>query len=83
MSRELGPHGVMANVVAPCCIADTEFFRDTLTDTCRDSLIAATHTKRPGALTTSPGTVYFLASPASRQITEQVLAVNGGERTTR
>lgn len=83
LSRELGPHGTTANVVAPGYIADTEFFRDTLTDARRDSLIAATDTKRPGAPDDIAATVHFLASPAARQITGQVLAVNGGERTTR
>jgi len=83
LSRELGPHGTTANVVSPGYIADTEFFRDNLTDARRDSLVAATDTKRPGTPDDIAGTVHFLASPAARQITGQVVAVNGGERTTR
>ena len=83
LAAELGPRGVTANVVAPGYIADTEFFRDKLTDERRDALIDATHTKRAGIPDDIAGTVRFLASPAARQITGQVIAVNGGERTTR
>lgn len=75
-----------ANVVSPGYIADTEFFRDQLTDQRRDALIAGTHTGRPGTPGTPDdvaGAVAFLASFAARQITGQVLAVNGGVRTTR
>ena len=32
LAAELGPRGVTANVVSPGYIADTEFFRDRLTD---------------------------------------------------
>jgi 3-oxoacyl-[acyl-carrier protein] reductase len=83
LAAELGPRGVTANVVAPGYIADTEFFRDKLTDERREALIAATSTGRAGRPEDVAATVHFLASPAARQITGQVVAVNGGERTTR
>ncbi|WP_280269851.1 SDR family NAD(P)-dependent oxidoreductase [Nocardia wallacei] len=83
LARTVGPLGLTANVVSPGYIADTEFFRDKLTDERRSALIAATFTDRPGTPDDIAATVRFLASPAARQITGQVLAVNGGERTTR
>ncbi len=78
LARELGPRGVTANVVSPGYIADTEFFRDHLSDQRRAGLIAATFTGRPGTPDDIAGAVTFLASPAARQITGQVLPVNGG-----
>ncbi|MGH3420615.1 MAG: SDR family oxidoreductase [Streptosporangiaceae bacterium] len=48
-----------------------------------DALIAATLTGRAGTPEDVVGAVAFLASPAARQITGQVLAVNGGARTSR
>ncbi len=83
LAAELGPRGVTANVVSPGYIADTEFFRDRLADARRDALIASTRTKQAGTPDDVAGAVYFLASPSARQITGQLLAVNGGERTTR
>lgn len=83
LAGELGPRGVTANVVSCGYIADTEFFRDQLTDQRRDALIAATCTGRPGTPDDVAGAVAFLASSAARQITGQVLAVNGGARTSR
>lgn len=83
LAAELGPRGVTANVVSPGYIADTEFFRDKLTNDRRQALIAATNTQRAGSPGDVAGTVHFLASPAARQITGQVIAVNGGARTTR
>jgi NAD(P)-dependent dehydrogenase (short-subunit alcohol dehydrogenase family) len=83
LARALGTRGVTANIVSPGFIADTEFFRDKLTNARRDSLIAATHTKRPGTPNDIAHTVWFLASPAARHITGQVLAVNGGEHPSR
>lgn len=83
LSAELGPRGITANVVAPGYISATEFFRDKLTDDRRDSLIAAAHTRRAGVPEDIAAAVHYLASPAARQVTGQVLAVNGGERTTR
>lgn len=83
LARTVGPRGLTANVVAPGYIADTEFFRDKLTGERRESLIAATMTGRAGVPGDIAETVGFLASPGARQITGQVIAVNGGERTTR
>ncbi|WP_135451534.1 SDR family oxidoreductase [Mycobacterium sp. DL99] len=83
LSRQLGSCGVTANVVSPGYIADTEFFRDKLSGQRRAELIAATATGRAGTPGDIADTVAFLASPGARHITGQVIAVNGGARTTR
>jgi 3-oxoacyl-[acyl-carrier protein] reductase len=83
LAAALGRRGITANVVSPGYIADTEFFRDKLTEQRRDSLIAATATGRAGTPDDIAATVAFLASPGARQITAQVFAVNGGEYATR
>ena len=70
-------------MIAPGYIERTEFFRGWLTDRRRDNLITATANGRPGTPEDIAGTVLFLASPAARHITGQVIAVNGGARTTR
>ena len=83
LSAELGPLGITCNVVAPGYVADTEFFRDRLTDRRRESLIAAAHTRQPSAPEDIASAVLFLASAQAGQITAQTIAVNGGERPTR
>lgn len=83
LAAELGPRGITANVVSPGYIADTEFFRDALTGQRRDALVAATFTGRAGRADDVAGTVRFLASPAARHITGQVLEVNGGAHPSR
>jgi 3-oxoacyl-[acyl-carrier protein] reductase len=83
LARAVGERGITANVVSPGYIADTEFFRDLLTDERRGSLVQAAMTKRAGAPADIAGAVVFLASPAARQITGQTIAVNGGEWPSR
>ncbi|MBO0803381.1 MAG: SDR family oxidoreductase [Nocardiopsaceae bacterium] len=83
LAAELGPRDITANVVAPGYIERTEFFRGQLTGQRRDALIADTCNGRPGTPDDIAGTVLFLASPATRHVTGQVIAVNGGARTTR
>ncbi|MFI9028114.1 SDR family NAD(P)-dependent oxidoreductase [Streptomyces sp. NPDC053560] len=83
LAGALGPRGITANVVAPGYIADTEFFRDRLTDERRTQLVTETAVDRPGSPEDVAGAVAFLASPAARHITGQVLHVNGGALTTR
>ncbi|MFI0861578.1 SDR family NAD(P)-dependent oxidoreductase [Streptomyces smyrnaeus] len=83
LAQELGERDITANVVAPGYIAETEFFRDHLTPERRDHLIASTALGRPGLPEDIAGAVAFLASSAARDITTQVLNVNGGERGTR
>ncbi|MEU6116678.1 SDR family oxidoreductase [Streptomyces sp. NPDC047117] len=83
LARALGPRGITTNVVAPGYIADTEFFRDRLTDERRTQLVTETAVDRPGNPEDVAGAVAFLASPAARHITGQTLHVNGGALTTR
>jgi 3-oxoacyl-[acyl-carrier protein] reductase len=67
----------------PGYVAGTEFFRDSLTDQHRDRLITDMQTGRAGTPDDVAGTVAFLASAAARQITGQVIAVNGSACPTR
>lgn len=83
LSAELGPAGVTSNVLAPGYVADTEFFRDRLTPQRRDFLIESANTRRASVPDDIAATTVFLASSGARQITGQVINVNGGERTTR
>jgi 3-oxoacyl-[acyl-carrier protein] reductase len=83
VAAELGPQGVTSNVVAPGLTADTEFFQGRLTDERRHRLLEATLTKREGTVEDIAATVHFLAAPAARHITGQVLHVNGGAFVTR
>jgi 3-oxoacyl-[acyl-carrier protein] reductase len=83
LSAEIGPRGVTANVISAGFIEGTNFFRDRMTSQRRDTLIAATHDKRPGRPDDIAETAYFLASPGARHITGQTIHVNGGAFTTR
>jgi 3-oxoacyl-[acyl-carrier protein] reductase len=83
LARQVGERGITAHVVSAGYIADTEFFRDKLTDERRESLVNAAMTKRAGSPADIAATVLFLASPGARQITGQTIAVNGGEQPTR
>ena len=83
LSAEIGPRGVTANVISAGFIEGTNFFRDRMTSQRRETLIAATHDKRPGTPDDIAETAYFLASPGARHITGQTIHVNGGAFTTR
>ncbi|MFF8730809.1 SDR family NAD(P)-dependent oxidoreductase [Streptomyces sp. NPDC015171] len=78
LARELGPHGITVNVVAPGYIEDTEFFGDSMDEARRERLIADTSTRRAGTPGDVAETLHWLASPAAGHITSQVIQVNGG-----
>jgi 3-oxoacyl-[acyl-carrier protein] reductase len=83
IAAELGARGITSNVVAPGFIAETEFFQGRLSDDRRKRLLEATMTHREGQVGDIAGTIFFLASPAARHLTGQVLQVNGGALTSR
>jgi 3-oxoacyl-[acyl-carrier protein] reductase len=83
LARQLGPRGITVNTLAPGYVASTEFFRDRLTDDRRQMLVDSALTRRASQPRDIAGAAAFLAGPAARQITGQVLAVNGGEHTSR
>jgi 3-oxoacyl-[acyl-carrier protein] reductase len=78
LARELGPHGITVNVVAPGYVEDTAFFGDTMDDARRERLVAETLDKRPGTPGDVAATLHWLASPAAAHITSQIIQVNGG-----
>lgn len=82
-ASDLGTRGITANVIAPGYIADTEFFRDRMTDARREQLVAETKNRRVGVPDDIAETAFFLASRGARHITGQVVHVNGGAHTTR
>ncbi|NEA32518.1 SDR family oxidoreductase [Streptomyces sp. SID13031] len=83
VATELGPRGITSNVVAPGYTAETEFFQDRMTPDRRNQLLEATMLRREGEVADIAAAIHFLASPAARHITAQVLHVNGGALTTR
>lgn len=82
LAASLGPT-VTANVISPGYITQTDFFDGKLPVEVQTALVDATITKRAGTPEDVATTAYFLASGGARHITGQVIAVNGGERTTR
>jgi len=83
LAMRLGKRDITSNVVSPGYIDDTEFFRDRMTPEFHAARTAETLTGRPGHPADIAGAVLFLASPGARQVTGQVLHVNGGALTTR
>ncbi|MEU8690854.1 SDR family oxidoreductase [Streptomyces sp. NPDC048665] len=78
LARQLGPHGITVNVVAPGYVEDTEFFGDTMDEARRERLIGDTVTGRAGTPGDVASTLHWLASPAAGHVTSQVVQVNGG-----
>jgi 3-oxoacyl-[acyl-carrier protein] reductase len=83
VSRELGPRGITANVVAPGLIENTEFFRGTLTEQRREVLVTHTRNKRAGTVEDVAELVGFLGSPVAGHLTGQVIHLNGGAHLAR
>ncbi|NKQ56672.1 SDR family oxidoreductase [Amycolatopsis sp. K13G38] len=83
ISRELGPRGITANVVAPGLIENTDFFRGTLTDEYRDGLVAQARNKRAGTMDDVAELVGCLGSPGAGHLTGQVIHLNGGTHLSR
>lgn len=82
-ARQLGPRGVTCNVVAPGYVDHTEFFRDRRSQQFHDARVAETMVGRAGRPEDMAQVVRFLASPAARHITGQVVRVDGGVIPTR
>ncbi|MEV6049674.1 SDR family oxidoreductase [Streptomyces sp. NPDC052107] len=78
LARQLGPHGITVNVVAPGFVEDTEFFGDSMDEARRARLIADTLTGRAGIPGDVAATLHWLASPGAGHVTSQVIQVNGG-----
>lgn len=83
LAKEVGRRGLTANVVAPGYVCDTDFFGDQLQAEVRATWIATTLTGSAATSADVAAAVEFLASPGARQITGQVVAVNGGASTSR
>ncbi len=76
LARELGPHGVRVNVVAPG-LTDTDATAPQPPEM-KQAVARATPLRRVGQPRDLGGVVAFLCSEEARWITGQYLALNGG-----
>lgn len=79
-ARDLGPYGITANVVAPGAIR-TDIWGDTLTPATEKAQSDRVAVGAIGEPEDVAGIVAFLASPAARFITGEVILVDGGRGT--
>ncbi len=77
LAVELGEHGIRTNAIAPGFFA-TEMTADVAGDPYRESLYARIPMGRMGSPSDLAGTAVYLASPASRYVNGQCIAVDGG-----
>jgi 3-oxoacyl-[acyl-carrier protein] reductase len=79
LAAALGPRGIRVNAVAPGVI-DTDMSNFTKTEAGRAAVVGMQSLKRIGQPDDVASVVEFLASDASRWITGDVLAVDGGSK---
>lgn len=77
LAGELGPRGITANVVAPGWV-DTDMSRAVLESEESEEILAEIPLGRVAQPEDVAGTICFLASDLGRQITGEVVNVNGG-----
>jgi len=82
LSRELGPHGICVNSLAPGLIESESVTANPDHLRFSERVIAGRALKRPGVPADLLGALVFLASPASDFVTGQTLAVDGGSINT-
>lgn len=81
LARELGPHGITANAIAPA-VADTAMTHAALTDEARTRILARIPLGRLANLSDIADLAAFLASDRAAFITGTVIPVDGGILTT-
>jgi len=70
--------GVAVGPFSPGFVADTGFFRDTMTPQRRATLVGQTATGRAGTPADVAALVRWLAAPEAGHVTAQIVQVNGG-----
>lgn len=82
LARELGPHGIRVNTLAPGLIVTNMVVPETMSPEERENFLSIFQSRSPLGLTGVPEdmayALLYLASDASRFLTGQVLRVNGG-----
>jgi NAD(P)-dependent dehydrogenase (short-subunit alcohol dehydrogenase family) len=77
MARDLGPHGIRVNAIAPGCIATEGTFRQ-IGEAGIQRMVDMQCLKRTGQTDDLTGPLLFLVSDESKFVTGQVLVVDGG-----